>query len=134
MSRIVFADLGKVVITLFIAEILSTNICTSSVQARTNAAGLAFTKELKKRLESRDSKHGGKYCTGSTPDNTEKQIDFLFQSKSEISRKPFYKLRVFLDFFSTPIISNGSSEIVSIKADGNQICCCDHEFCALCSA
>lgn len=99
MSRIVFADLGKVVITLFIAEILSTNICTSSVQARTNmttdAAGLAFTKELKKRLESRDSKHGGKYCTGSTPDNTEKQIDFLFQSKSEISRKPFYKLRVF---------------------------------------
>lgn len=64
MSRIVLADLGKVVITLFIAEILLQIFVQARTNMATDAAGLAFMKELKKRLESRDSKHGGKYCTG----------------------------------------------------------------------
>ena len=45
-------------------------------------------KELSERLELRDSKHGGKYCT-------EKQTDFFFQSKAEITLKPLYKLQIF---------------------------------------
>ena len=54
----------------------------------THSASLAFMKGLSERLELRNSKHGGKYCTG-------KQTDSLLLSNSEISRKPFYKLRSF---------------------------------------
>jgi len=96
MSRIVFADLGKVVISLFIVEVLLQifvqGLIYTTIHTRTNMSvdctSLVFMKELSERLELRDSKHGGKYCT-------EKQTDFFFQSKAEITLKPLYKLQIF---------------------------------------
>lgn len=76
MPQMVFTALGKVVKTLFIAEILL-QILVQGLKTRARAnmtmdsVSLALMKELSERLELRDSKHGGK-C------HTEKQTEFYF--------------------------------------------------------